>query len=175
MKERPLTVGVFEAKGLNDGSITTIVRVMEKQPSEWPGSNAGIVKPWHDNSGGWWYAAPDDEPGEVSLHQSPFGEPGTRLRAVCEPGEPCEHRGCLSHVTHVCEGCGRGHAGILLDVTHVRVVQVWELGPLDALSAGAHIDWRPAPHDPVSQMREVIGKDVWDANPWIWLATVAKV
>lgn len=27
-------------------------------------------------------------------------------------GEPCDHRGCLNHVTHPCEGCGRivGHA-----------------------------------------------------------------
>jgi hypothetical protein len=24
-----------------------------------------------------------------------------------EPGEPCGHPGCLSHVTHPCEGCGR--------------------------------------------------------------------
>lgn len=23
------------------------------------------------------------------------------------PDEPCGHRGCLSHVTHPCEGCGR--------------------------------------------------------------------
>ena len=22
-------------------------------------------------------------------------------------GEPCKHRGCLNHVTHSCEGCGR--------------------------------------------------------------------
>lgn len=22
-------------------------------------------------------------------------------------GEPCEHKGCLNHVTHPCEGCGR--------------------------------------------------------------------
>lgn len=22
-------------------------------------------------------------------------------------GEPCQHRGCLNHVTHPCEGCGR--------------------------------------------------------------------
>lgn len=22
-------------------------------------------------------------------------------------GEPCDHRGCLSHVSHPCEGCGR--------------------------------------------------------------------
>jgi len=22
-------------------------------------------------------------------------------------GEPCEHKGCLHHITHPCEGCGR--------------------------------------------------------------------
>lgn len=22
-------------------------------------------------------------------------------------GEPCSHRGCLNHITHPCEGCGR--------------------------------------------------------------------
>ena len=22
-------------------------------------------------------------------------------------GEPCSHKGCLSHGTHLCEGCGR--------------------------------------------------------------------
>lgn len=22
-------------------------------------------------------------------------------------GEPCNHRGCLSHISHPCEGCGR--------------------------------------------------------------------
>ena len=29
-----------------------------------------------------------------------------RLRAL-RPGEPCGHPGCLSHITHPCEGCGR--------------------------------------------------------------------
>lgn len=24
-----------------------------------------------------------------------------------ESGEPCNHRGCLNHVSHPCEGCGR--------------------------------------------------------------------
>ncbi len=24
-----------------------------------------------------------------------------------KPGEPCDHRGCLAHVSHPCEGCGR--------------------------------------------------------------------
>ena len=22
-------------------------------------------------------------------------------------GEPCKHKGCLSHIIHPCEGCGR--------------------------------------------------------------------
>lgn len=22
-------------------------------------------------------------------------------------GEPCKHRGCLNHISHPCEGCGR--------------------------------------------------------------------
>lgn len=26
---------------------------------------------------------------------------------IFEPGKPCDHPGCLSHVTHRCEGCGR--------------------------------------------------------------------
>jgi hypothetical protein len=26
---------------------------------------------------------------------------------VHKDGEPCEHVGCLNHVTHLCEGCGR--------------------------------------------------------------------
>jgi hypothetical protein len=31
-----------------------------------------------------------------------------------QDGEPCDHPGCLSHVTHPCEGCGRiaGHYGV---------------------------------------------------------------
>ena len=27
--------------------------------------------------------------------------------APTDDGEPCSHAGCLSHVTHPCEGCGR--------------------------------------------------------------------
>lgn len=27
--------------------------------------------------------------------------------ANLRPDEPCDHRGCLSHHTHPCEGCGR--------------------------------------------------------------------
>lgn len=26
---------------------------------------------------------------------------------IIKDGEPCSHRGCLSHRSHPCEGCGR--------------------------------------------------------------------
>jgi len=30
-------------------------------------------------------------------------------------GEPCSHKGCLSHISHPCEGCGRiGGKGVVL-------------------------------------------------------------
>lgn len=28
------------------------------------------------------------------------------------PGEPCDHPGCASHLSHPCEGCGRYAAGM---------------------------------------------------------------
>jgi hypothetical protein len=29
-------------------------------------------------------------------------------------GQPCEHKGCLSHLSHLCEGCGRiGGRGVV--------------------------------------------------------------
>lgn len=28
-------------------------------------------------------------------------------KGMWKEGEPCNHRGCLSHITHPCEGCGR--------------------------------------------------------------------
>jgi hypothetical protein len=28
-------------------------------------------------------------------------------RRVLREGEPCSHKGCLSHLSHPCEGCGR--------------------------------------------------------------------
>jgi len=30
-----------------------------------------------------------------------------KKRAELNQGEPCGHPGCLNHVTHPCEGCGR--------------------------------------------------------------------
>lgn len=32
---------------------------------------------------------------------------GIERLTVVRDGEPCGHPGCLSHVTHPCEGCGR--------------------------------------------------------------------
>ena len=32
-------------------------------------------------------------------------------------GQPCEHTGCLNHLTHPCEGCGRiGGKGIIYEL-----------------------------------------------------------
>jgi hypothetical protein len=28
-------------------------------------------------------------------------------KAILKEGEPCNHIGCLNHVSHPCEGCGR--------------------------------------------------------------------
>ena len=40
-----------------------------------------------------------------------FGNPkfdiNPEFAKTVEPGEPCDHPGCLNHVTHPCEGCGR--------------------------------------------------------------------
>jgi len=39
---------------------------------------------------------------------SPYGlNHVAQARRKLERGEPCSHPGCLSHVSHPCEGCGR--------------------------------------------------------------------
>jgi hypothetical protein len=35
-----------------------------------------------------------------------------KKRTALKLGEPCGHPGCLSHVTHPCEGCGRIAGGL---------------------------------------------------------------
>lgn len=32
------------------------------------------------------------------------------LKILIPSGKPCKHPGCISHKTHVCEGCGRDGA-----------------------------------------------------------------
>ena len=194
MTEHPITVDAREAKGLHDGSITRIVRVCDlPRDRTWP-----TLMWFHRDIARFsrtildWF--------ETADAKCPFGVPGDRLRAVCEPGEPCEHRGCLSHVTHVCEGCGRGHAGILLDVTDVRLIRVQEITEEDALRAGVcdvcdhdgvlHPQTETDPAEMCggrggmgcaedghakSLCRALIGPDTWDANKWVWLGTVARV
>jgi hypothetical protein len=51
----------------------------------------------------------ENNPDSIQL----FKGKARRRSAVCAaPGEPCDHPGCLSHVSHPCEGCGRvGGAG----------------------------------------------------------------
>lgn len=29
------------------------------------------------------------------------------MKVILREGEPCSHRGCLNHISHPCEGCGR--------------------------------------------------------------------
>lgn len=45
----------------------------------------------------------------VSQYKDAMYELEKRLEwiASLRPDEPCDHRGCLHHVTHPCEGCGR--------------------------------------------------------------------
>lgn len=38
-------------------------------------------------------------------------------------GEPCSHRGCLNHVTHPCEGCGRIEGRNNPDLTYEIVAE----------------------------------------------------
>ena len=41
---------------------------------------------------------PPDFPGmEINIHR----------RQLLRDGEPCSHLGCLSHISHPCDGCGR--------------------------------------------------------------------
>jgi hypothetical protein len=57
--------------------------------------------------------------GRVATHEKnlcsywhkPCGQPARYIgydhSRQLRPDQPCSHRGCLSHVTHPCEGCGR--------------------------------------------------------------------
>lgn len=47
---------------------------------------------------------------------SPYGlNHVAQARRKLERGEPCRHPGCLSHVSHPCEGCGRVGGTIMLE------------------------------------------------------------
>lgn len=50
--------------------------------------------------------------------------------------EPCNHRGCLSHVTHPCEGCGR-----IAGMTELEIVRRYT-GWNDETAEAAIRQWR---------------------------------
>ena len=63
---------------------------------------------------GRWYVlvAGVDEGTEMSTETTDFSvfewpTPRSTWLANLKDGEPCDHPGCLSHVTHPCEVCGR--------------------------------------------------------------------
>ncbi|MDK1020193.1 MAG: hypothetical protein QGD90_00965 [Candidatus Hydrogenedentes bacterium] len=187
MKERALTVDAREANGLDDGSITLVVRVVDPQPEGNPREvawNTCINEwvPWAGVEGsrhGWTRCGP-------SL-SSPLGIVGDRL--IATPGyhdePPCAHRGCKSHVTHPCEGCGRKWGVTLLKVTDVRVVKLPDVTEEDAKATGIlplywpKIDERSGRvgEDPSYSLAlcKLFCEKPADAHKWLWLATVAKV
>lgn len=43
-------------------------------------------------------------------------------RYVIKDGEPCNHTGCLNHISHPCEGCGRigGKSNVIQIITREK-------------------------------------------------------
>jgi hypothetical protein len=40
------------------------------------------------------------------------------MKIKYKDGEPCSHKGCLSHISHLCEGCGRiGGKGVIYELS----------------------------------------------------------
>jgi len=70
---------------------------------------------------------------------------------------------------------------ITLEVTGVRVERLQEIENTDAIAEGMTIDWRSAPHDPISQFSALWDSINfkrgfgWDANPWVWVISFEKV
>lgn len=43
------------------------------------------------------------------------------LEIKYDDGQPCNHKGCLNHISHPCEGCGRiGAKGIIFNNPKIR-------------------------------------------------------
>ncbi len=49
----------------------------------------------------------DGQPCAGVFEESGVIDPGAWKRLGLKDGEPCGHPGCLNHITHPCEGCGR--------------------------------------------------------------------
>lgn len=72
------------------------------------------------------------------------------------PGEPCDHPGCASHLSHPCKGCGRYAAGL-------------QNGP-DVDHARARIE-RLAQSDPVMRYILMLGQQ----SNWTWEQTMSAI
>ena len=70
---------------------------------------------------------------------------------------------------------------LLLRVKSVRVERVQDIGNVDALREGCNIDWRPAPHDPISQFAALWNTINakrgygWDKNPHVWVVEFERI
>jgi hypothetical protein len=81
--------------------------IMAQLDSDWDG------KPeWIDTTGG----ILDEEIGMAVTHWMPMPEAPKEKELQIHKlrvGEPCSHRGCLNHISHPCEGCGRIAGGLM--------------------------------------------------------------
>ncbi len=175
MTERAFVADAREAKGLHDGSITRVVRVVELcdfGPSEMEGYDWQYRRPECDNTSidltAWYNIFHED-----LLAMCPFGVVGDRLRVV-DPG------------TYPADVC-MAPPSTLLDVTDVRVVRLGGVTPGDCHAAGCPERRVPSYIMPygyptargrdaaLDDFRKLFSKAIIDANPWLWLGTVKKV
>lgn len=222
MNEHALTVDAREAKGLHDGSITMVVRVVDPQPDVDKRRHRWGMALGSDGVLTWgkapWLKTDPHNYIEEGRAVSPFGVVGDRLWVREEwyydilgmtagfpitPPAKYDPRAmyyradgeCCQQIPECC--CGevgptpwRAPAEMfpwasrtLLDVTDVRVVRLRDVGEADAIASGI------APLEPddvpggaictggveIGRFRALFAATLRDANPWLWLATVAKV
>ena len=52
-------------------------------------------------------------------------------------GEPCSHKGCLSHVSHPCEGCGR-----IAGKTVITYIVKVDMNKIDNIEKRFNVTWK---------------------------------
>jgi len=202
MIERAFRADAREAKGLHDGTVGCLVRVVDPQALEADGYQYGHGKA--ELSDFWYpYSYPNGDGLAAQCDaavRSPFGVVGDRLwvqetatpyplasgqryiyRADYTPGEP---RHELKSWYKVCS-MPRKACRTLLDVTDVRVVRAKDVTRADAAAIGVcgasflgyqKTNW---PEENFRVLWDLLHGDrdgeAWFQNPWLWLATVAKV
>lgn len=193
MTELALTVDAREAKGLPGGAVTRLVRVVEKQPDVDARKHRWGMALGADGILTWGRAPwPKTDPHnyiEEDSAVSPFGVAGDRLRAVCGEAETMQdfYLG-EDYAAKFHRPIHYEPIPIILDVTDVRVVRLDQVTEEDMLAAGliktSHYG-APAYGLPGWVMnrylnvascvfRWLVTDDV-KANPWLWLAKVARV